>query len=360
MKGRRMRLRDSIGAELRFLLLVNPQQRPWQIPLLAALAVGLPLLTAAWLGHFGFGITTCLGALVILYMPQGRTMRRGISTLAACGCGFVLCFALGAGTSFNPWISALTLGITAALATALCRLWALPPPGTFFFIMITALGSTAAFAPELIPLRLGLVALGSLTACLLALAYNLCQMRGSPTTSVPITLPAQDVRQIVGEAVIVGVFVGGSYAVARWLGLDNPYWVPISCAAIMQGASLRLLWQRKIHRILGTGLGMLLAWGIFSLSLSHLQIALVVMALQFVIEVLVVRNYGLAMVFITPLTVLFADAAGPIHDVEALILARMFDILLGSVIGFFGGWACHGYRRRIAPVRPPLADAGQR
>lgn len=350
MNRQRIRVRDNIGTELRFLLTVNPHQRPWQIPLLAALSVGLPVLAGAWLGHFGFGITTCLGALVILYMPQGRTMRRGISTLAACGGGFVLCFALGAGVSFNPWVAALTLGITAALATTLCRLWALPPPGTFFFIMITAIGTTTAFEPALIPLRLGLIALGSLLACLLAAVYNLYQARRSPPTVLPIIVPRQDVRQIRGESVLVAVFVGSSYAAANWLGLDNPYWVPISCAAIMQAANLRLLWQRKVHRILGTSLGMLLAWGIFSLALSGVQIALMIMALQFIIELLVVRNYGLAMIFITPLTVLFADAVTPIHDVEALILARMFDIVLGSIIGFFGGLACLYYRRRIASV----------
>src|SRR5690554_1317366 len=139
-------------------------------------------------------------------------------------------------------------------------------------------------------------------------------------------------------------FVGhqaGSYLFALLIDLDNPYWVPISTAAIMQGATFRAVWHRNVHRIVGTFIGMGLAWIIFSMSPNVWVLAGLVILLSFVIEVLVTRNYGLAVIFITPLTVIFADSSIAALDTERLMVARMFDIVLGSAIGYLGGWVIH-------------------
>ncbi len=53
------------------------------------------------------------------------------------------------------------------------------------------------------------------------------------------------------------------------------------------------------------------------------------------------RNYGLAVIFITPLTVLLAEASTVALPPDQLVLARMSDIVLGSVIGFVGGVILH-------------------
>jgi hypothetical protein len=45
--------------------------------------------------------------------------------------------------------------------------------------------------------------------------------------------------------------------------------------------------------------------------------------------------------FITPLTVIFADAAMAEVEINHLIQARLFDIILGSCIGYRGGWVIH-------------------
>jgi len=65
------------------------------------------------------------------------------------------------------------------------------------------------------------------------------------------------------------------------------------------------------------------------------------MVLNFLVEFLVVRNYGLAVIFITPLTVLLAEASTVALPPDQLVLARMFDIALGSFIGFVGGGILH-------------------
>lgn len=323
----------------RSLLALNETTRPWHIPLLASFCVGIPALVGTYSGHLDLGILGCVGALVILYMPRTSIAHR-MMTLAVCSFGFSACFTLGIATSFNAYLSAGVLGSTAMLVTVICRFYALPPPGSFFFIMVASLASTLPFDLSLVPLRVGVVALGGMLSCLLAFFYSLYAVRRMPPAGKE---PAVDrrIEAIVLEAAVIGAFVGGSYLVALLMGLNNPYWVPISCAAIMQGATFRLVWHRNIHRIVGTVIGMGLAWVIFALPLGAWQLCLVIILLNYIIEFLVVRNYGLAVIFITPLTVIFADATTLTLSPERLVLIRLFDIVLGSVIGFIGGWVLH-------------------
>ncbi len=125
---------------------------------------------------------------------------------------------------------------------------------------------------------------------------------------------------------MIGAFVGLSLAIAQALQLDRPYWVPVSCLAVIQGVSLRAVWNRQLQRVLGTAIGMLLAWSLLSLPLDPWRIALLVILLVFVIESLVVRHYGLAVIFITPLTILLAEAAtlgaAPLAELIAVALHR--------------------------------------
>jgi len=67
-------------------------------------------------------------------------------------------------------------------------------------------------------------------------------------------------------------------------------------------------WYRNVHRIVGTAIGMGLVWVLFSLSQGLWVMALLIVVLSFVIEVLVTRNEGLAVIFITPRSAILAEA----------------------------------------------------
>lgn len=313
--------------------------RPWHIPLLASLCVGIPALLGVHFGHFDAGILASIGAMVVLYMPHTSIPHRMV-TLAVCSLGLTICFALGVSTSFNPYVSATILGLTTALVTLITRFYALPPPGSFFFILVVAVAGTLPFNQSLIPTHVGLFVLGGIQSCLLAFLYSLLVAR--KTAPMP-ERPAREPRLewILPDAIVIGLFVGGSLLLAQFLNLHNPYWVPISCAAILQGATFRAVWRRKIHRIIGTAIGMGLVWIIFSLPFNSWELVGVIMALNFMVELLVVRNYGLAVIFITPLTVLLAEASTVALAPDQLVQARMFDIVLGSFIGFIGGGILH-------------------
>lgn len=361
-----MQLRDSwnslitlLKTELQELAKVNSSDRLWQMPFAAALASGLPLLIGAYFNHLEFGLVSSLGGMVFLYLPSTPLHHRMV-TIMACAFSMSACYALGVMAHFFPIMLVPILAFTTVLVTMLCRFYGLGPPGSLFFIMAAAIG---AYSPvELIdlPRQVGLMTLGCLLACLIAFFYSLYILRLRPAQAIPALVPPT-FDFIVFDSLIIGAFVGISLALAQALHLEKAYWVPVSCLAVIQGHTLRAVWNKQVQRIIGTSLGLLVAWGLLSLPLEKWSISLIMMALAFIIEVAVVRHYGFAAIFITPLTILLAEAATLGNgSPSALIEARFFDTVLGCLAGFSGAICIHSPRfrqvvgqqlRRFIPAR---------
>ena len=357
------RFQAFLRTELGHLTTVHASDRPWQMPLAAALASGLPLMVGAWFNRLDYGLASSLGGLVFLFVPRTALHHRMV-TLMACAFGMSACYALGLMSHFYPALMALSLAVITLLATMVCRFYAVGPPGSFFFVMAAAIGAHMPIHVPDFPLYVGLFTLGCVLACLIAFGYSLWILRlREPAPIAPLPAPTFDF--VVFDSVVIGVFVGGSVLVAQALGLQRAYWVPVSCLAVIAGATLRAVWDKQLQRILGTALGLLLAWGFMALPFNPWLIAAMVMVLTFIIETLVVRHYGVAAVFITPLTLLLAEAAAfGQQSTMAVLQARFVDIVLGSVIGLVGGACIHSPRfraavspwlRRLAPQRllPP-------
>jgi len=351
-------------AEWRHLVAVNPSARPWQMPVAAALAAGLPLMVGAWFGHMDFGLVSSLGGLVFLFLPNTALHHRMV-TLMACSFGMIACYTLGVMAHFLPLLMMPALMFIAALATMVSRFYRLPPPGSFFFIMAAAIAIHAPVEVDDVPLRVGLVTMGALLACLIAFFYSLYLLRLQPAEPVA-ALPPATFDFVIFDSVVIGVFLGLALGLAQALQMERAYWVPVSCLAVVQGATLRAVWTRQAHRVVGTGLGLLLTWALLLLPLDTWGVSLLMMALAFIIETLVVRHYGLATVFITPMAIFLAEAASLGHgSPTALIEARFYDTLLGSTVGFVGGVCLHsprfraivgGQLRRLIPSRLAIRD----
>ena len=347
-------------AEWRHLTTINASDRRWQMPVGAALASGLPLLVGASFDHLDYGLVSSLGGLVFLYLPDTPLSHRTV-LLMACAFGMGACYALGVMSHFvPPLLLVVVLTCLAIIVTMVCRFYGVSPPGSLFFIMAAAIGAYSPVEVLQVPLRVGLFDLGGLLACMIAFFYSLYILRQQAPQPVPPRPPAT-FDFVVFDSVVIGLFVGIALALALALQLQRPYWVPVSCLAVIQGASLRVVWSKQVHRIAGTGLGLVLAWGLLALPLDPWSVSLLMIALTFVIEFLVVRHYGLAVIFITPLTILLAEATHLGQGSPAAMLqARFFDTVLGCVVGLIGGVCLHSPRfreevgrqiRRLAPSR---------
>ncbi len=341
------KLRALMREELRQLTVIQASDRAWQMPVAAALASGLPLLAGAAVDRLGDGLVASLGGLVFLHLP-GTPLYHRMIWLMACAFGMIACYALGVLSHFFPLAMMPALTFTAILVMMVCRFYGMGPPGGLFFIMAASIGAYSPGELAQLPQKVGLIALGTLQASLIGFLYSVYILRRhAPKPVVPLPQPTFDF--VVFDAVVIGAFVGISLAVAQLLQLQKPYWVPVSCLAVIQGASLRAVWTRQLHRVIGTSIGLLLSWLLLLLPLDRWSISLTMMALTFVIESIVVRHYALAAVFITPLTILLADAATLGHgSPQALIGARFIDTLLGCLVGLIGGICLHSPRFRAA------------
>ncbi|MFB7655976.1 MULTISPECIES: FUSC family protein [unclassified Streptomyces] len=148
---------------------------------------------------------------------------------------------------------------------------------------------------------------------------------GIPDRVAVLAIPA--LRMALGTAAAGGLAV--------LLNLQHGYWAAISAAAVLHSVNLRTTAQRAVQRTVGTVFGVLLALAVLAVHPTPVALALVIVLLEFLLEYIVVRNYGLGVVFITPIALLLSDLAEPAPAGELV-----YDRLLGSLLGIVVGLLC--------------------
>jgi hypothetical protein len=346
--GRWAQLKQLLRTEFAHLTTINATDRRWPMPFAAALSSGLPLLVGAGFGHMDYGLISSLGGLTFLYLLETPMYHRMV-TLMAIAFAMIASYALGVISHLFPPVMMLVLACIAMLVTMVCRYYNMGPPGSFFFVMAASIGANSPGGILEVPLKVGLLTMGCLLASLIAFIYSLITLRTQPPKPVaPLPPPTFDF--VIFDAVVIGVFVGIAQGLAQTFELVQPYWVAISCLAVIQGMSLRAVWNKQLHRLLGTAIGLLLAWALMLLPLDAWRISLVMIVLAFLIEMLVVRHYAIAAIFITPMTILLVEAATLGQTPPAVLIhARFWDTVLGCVVGLLGGVCLHspGFRARF-------------
>lgn len=362
--------------ELAVLTTINSSSRPWHLPLLAALTISLPVFIAAFFGELALGIQASLGAMIVLNLPTTGSLWSRQVTLLACGIAMLASFGLGLLAHDLPSIRLPVFALITLLLVVGGRYWRLAPPAGLFMMMA---GAIALFMPvswAQILAKLAVVASGSALAWLLAGLYNLLLLAANSRalnkqgaamvstqqsmltdkaeSSAPPPSPLETVGYqsgLVIESLIVTSFVVLALSVALLLQLSQPYWVPVSCFIIMQGMHLRTMWIKQLHRLLGTTIGIGVAWGLLALTLPPWGVAMAIFWMILWIETMIVRHYGLAVILITPLTIFIAEygsghaAVGSVAQLDlayqALIASRLVDTALGCVIALMGGVLMH-------------------
>lgn len=312
------------------LFTINPIPRPLSLVALCSFCMALPLMLGILSGQLSIGLTACIGALLGLYGPSFTPGQR-VSTLLKMILPFSTAYTIGLVSGQHLPTSALSLGLVTMLAIYIALYKKMRPPAGFFFIMVCCLSKTHHVATDHIPVIAGAFFAGSLMVTIAIGLHDLIMVKDKPKK---ITSPTESFWQPAAfvKAMVVGITVGASYYLASLAGIDNPYWVPITVAAILQGQRMTDFWQRSLHRATGTAMGMALAAGIFALSPPPLVLVVLLFVLAFTIEMLITKNYALACMFITPLTVILAHTAPIGYDAQTLIIARMTDVLIG--VGF--------------------------
>lgn len=135
----------------------------------------------------------------------------------------------------------------------------------------------------------------------------------------------------------LGVITAIAAIIAYQFEFARSYWVPLSCVAVMSGATIVATFHRAIQRFLGTVIGIVIAGFILSFHPSGFVIALFILVLTFITELFIVKNYGLAALFFTPNALLMAESTSQdVFSFSYFAQARFIDIVIGSAIGLLG------------------------
>lgn len=136
----------------------------------------------------------------------------------------------------------------------------------------------------------------------------------------------------IGLRVAVASAVSGLFG---WLtNIEHAYWITAAAVLMLyQGLDRATMLQRGIQRVGGTLIGTVLAGVVLYLHPEGLWFAATIALLQFIIELLVLRNYGLAVVFITAIALTIASGGHPVADIPHQVWVRAEDTFLGCAIG---------------------------
>lgn len=136
-------------------------------------------------------------------------------------------------------------------------------------------------------------------------------------------------------------------------GADQPhlYWViAFSALVLHQGGPRVARTYRALHRLTGTVVGLGLFLVVASAQPSGLWLIVLIVVLQFTIELLVTRNYGLAVALITPLALLVASGGDVPDQPLPLVGERLLDTVVGVLVALAVLWGL-GRRAHHRAVR---------
>lgn len=152
-----------------------------------------------------------------------------------------------------------------------------------------------------------------------------------PLATLAESLRWRSMSMLVVARVGVAALVAGSLGAV--LELERAYWA-IAAAVLMlhQGMGWRPTLQRSLERTLGTWIGLGLAGAVLALQPTGPGLVLAIVVLQFSIEMLVMRNYALAAIFITGAGLTLASGGQPMDDLGGYLLARGVDTIVGCAV----------------------------
>jgi hypothetical protein len=328
------------------LLAFGPHNGAHRVAIRATISTVVPLLVLLAIGRSELSAFAAFGAFTSLYGRNRVHLPRLVMQLTAAGV-FVTAVGLGSLVATLPeptWPMILASAAFVSLVSIISDAEDWHPPGVVFALFAF---SGSASIPDTTLADAGVAALVAASAAALSVLVGAAgttvhALRGlPPLESAPVE---RDYRLRTGRRVqlrriaryAISVILAG--ALATSLGIGHPYWAMVSAVVPHASGSFPAGAARGIHRIIGTTLGVLLTAGVLLLQPNDLALVLLIAIAAFGTELLVGRNYGIAMIFVTPLALLAVHLATP-TPVEVLLVDRLVESIIGALVGIAVGFA---------------------
>ncbi|MFI8567566.1 FUSC family protein [Rhodococcus sp. NPDC078407] len=170
----------------------------------------------------------------------------------------------------------------------------------------------------------------------------------SPRDQLPLARPSIGYRlrrslhrdsHAASTAIRVFCAAAAAGGISVALDLSWPDWAILGAVLVLQQGPDRVHGTyRGMQRLGGTLAGVVLFAAIYVSPLTGLAVIVVLMVLQFAIEISVARNYGLAVTFITPLALLMGTISHPGAPLGDIVVDRVVETAVGVALAFAALW----------------------
>ncbi|MTD16072.1 FUSC family protein [Nakamurella sp. YIM 132087] len=316
---------------------VGPHAAAHRVATRVAVSMAVPLVVLVGIGRADLTLYGAFGAFCSLY-GRNRPRRARFRTQVAAGIAFVAAVTIGAAVAISPdrqWLVIPVAAVAAAVITALSQRLRWHPPGALFHLFaLTACASVPQTLAHL-PLALGV----AVASAVVALGIGTIGQAPGPAA------PAAPGQINAVAAVEAGIVIAVAGLVPTVTGLGHPYWAMVAAAAAIGGAGRTARLVRAGHRVAGTLGGLAIAAIVLLPAPSAPVLLVVAIAAQLGAELFVGRNYGLALLFVTPLALVMLQLA---HHVDPLVLLRdrLLETVIGAAIGIAATLLLHRATRR--------------
>jgi len=319
-------------------MLAGIRQQDIEAAIRTALVVGLPLLALEAAGRLDLAVYASFGALASLY-GNGEPWRLRLQTQIVAGIGLLATIAVGVGWSaaLGPtWLLGLLLAVVVLATSTLGAAMRWIPRGDFFFVLVLMVLAAIPANWDRLPLAL-VVGAGGVALSVLLAALSGRHTRDTAPAGVQLRTrltegyAALDGRQHI--VLIVAAMLGtvASWLLALALDVGHPFWAPLAVAAVVPALASPDVWHRTLHLVVGTLAGVAFAAVLFSFDPGHLALIAIIVACQAASELVVARNFGVALLFLSPLAIGMSNISRG-QPWQPLLVERLVEAAIGAVV----------------------------
>ena len=328
------RIQDSV----RRLVSLGPSRVDHVPALRISLGLALPLTVLLLTGRIEWAMYVGFGAFTGIYSRYEPTALR-FRRQSTAGVMLVVCVTLGAslaqlGEVLPPvaesWTTLMVSAVVAGLAATLVMVAGLKPGGAIFpLFAIAAIGA----APPAAPIWVALLVSASAAALCVGLGL-LGHWAGERHPGVVLSTDHLHATRAERTAEFLRYTVAALAAGLLGLlsGLPFPYWAQVAAVAPLAPLGYSAQVERGLQRVVGTTLGIVTTAFLLSFPAEPWQLVVWVVLLQFLAELYVLRNYAMALLFITPLALLMVQLGHP-EPAGPMLRARVLETAIGVAVG---------------------------
>ncbi|MCW5735507.1 MAG: FUSC family protein [Enhydrobacter sp.] len=303
-----------------------------------ALALGLPLLALHAMGRLDLVVYVAFGGLAMLY-GHGEPWKRRVQSQVVAGAALVVTMAAAMACSAArvpvPVLGVL-LAATVIASSTLGAILKWVPRGEMFFVLVLLIIAGVPTDWDRLPLGIAIGAAGAAFSVLLAAVDRFGASVDEPDSFPLRRRVAEGVAELDQRRHLVLIAVAALGVLAAWLlalalGVGHPFWAPVTVAALMPALAAADIWRRTLHLMLGTLGGVGIATLLFSFDPGHVALIAIIVVCQAAAEIAVKRNYGVALLFFSPLAIGMSNLSRA-QPWQPVLIDRLTEAALGAAV----------------------------